>query len=101
MAVIHLLLKIVNLKILEYSQEYVYSEVIMQSYIYWIFRQRFLFLNIFSINTVPSQSTLISHEVFHDCQVSLENNTNLTTAFKGDVFKIFGKVGEPYMEGGT
>ena len=37
--------------------------------------------------------------MFRDCQVSLENNTNLTTAFKGDVFKIFGKGGEPYMGG--
>ena len=32
--------------------------------------------------------------MFHDYQINSEN-----TAFKGGIFKMFGKAGEPYMGG--
>ena len=35
------------------------------------------------LNTVLSQNTLISQEVFSDCQVSLKNTTNLNNALEG------------------
>ena len=42
--------------------------------------------------TVPSQSTLISQEVFRGNQVNLENTTNLNSSLLG--VEIFGKQGE-------
>ena len=40
---------------------------------------------------VPSQSTLISQEVFFDYQISLGNTTNLNSSLLGGIFNISGK----------
>ena len=61
------------------------------------------FQHLFS--TIPSQSTLLSQEVFCDYQINSGNTTNLNKAFKGgegggEIFNISGKGGgEPYMRG--
>ena len=43
---------------------------------------------------------LISQEMFPGYQINLRNNANLKQQpLKGEIFKIFGKGGEPYMGG--
>ena len=67
-----------------------------------MFQQRSLFLIIFSIDfdIVPSQSTVISPDMFCNYQVNLENTTNLNSIlYGGEIFKKFWKGGEPYMGG--
>ena len=51
-------------------------------------------------NTNPSQSTVVSQDVFRDCQVNLENTANLKAAFKGGDIWNFWEEGRT-LHGGT
>ena len=107
MAVIHLLFKIVNLKILENSQEYIYSEVI---FFIKLLNAKLLMLNfsaeifIFEyfkhwFKLFPSKHFNITRKVSRLASQVRNHRLSKQQPLRGEIFKILKKGGEPYIGG--